>query len=250
MLASGFRIENAYSFAEENGLTEKSRRIASTPVHSSIAKPASVRKGHLIELFESSGLMNAFVEKYWPNRHAPSGEKRYRLFLQRMRLNKRRLEDNPSDEDLDEEDETFDELPAFALESQLRDFIAGNLARLGINSKKISLFRSAEGRSGIEYPTDVGYIDILGIDQEETLYVFELKLSRGPDRAVGQLARYMGWIKHHLANGKKVVGIVVASDIDDKTRYAASMIPDVVLLKYEVNFQLKPVADIEVKNIR
>src|SRR5690606_41670655 len=67
------------------------------------------------------------------------------------------------------------------------DFIAGNLARIGVDSKRIVLFRDENGREGVEYPTPVGNIDILGTDDEGTLYVFELKLSRGPDRAVGQL---------------------------------------------------------------
>jgi hypothetical protein len=241
----GFRIADAYTFASENDLAQEAENIASMEIHPSITRQAAVRKGHFIQLFENAGLMEAFVEGHWPTRHTQGGERRYHFFLQRMRLNARRVEGDLSDEETEIDDDSFDETPAFALESQLRDFVAGNLARIGIDSKKIVLFRDANGRDGVEYPTAVGNIDILGTDDEGTLYVFELKLSRGPDRAVGQLARYMGWIKHHLASGKKVVGVVVASDIDDKTRYAASMIPDVVLLEYEVQFQLTRVADID-----
>jgi len=246
----GFRIADAYAFANENDLAQEAENIGSMEIHPSITRQAAVRKGEFIQLFENAGLMEAFVERHWPTRHTAAGERRYHFFLQRMRLNARRLEGDLSDEESESDDDSFDETPAFALEAQLRDFIAGNLARIGVDSKRIVLFRDENGREGVEYPTPVGNIDILGIDDEGTLYVFELKLSRGQDRAVGQLARYMGWIKHHLASGKKVRGIVVASEIDDKTRYAASIIPDVVLLEYEVQFQLKRIADIDAENNR
>lgn len=250
MPGPGFRIADAYAFANENDLAQEAENIGSMEIHPSITRQAAVRKGEFIQLFENAGLMEAFVERHWPTRHTAAGERRYHFFLQRMRLNARRLEGDLSDEESESDDDSFDETPAFALEAQLRDFIAGNLARIGVDSKRIVLFRDENGREGVEYPTPVGNIDILGIDDEGTLYVFELKLSRGPDRAVGQLARYMGWIKHHLASGKKVRGIVVASEIDDKTRYAASIIPDVVLLEYEVQFQLKRIADIDAENNR
>lgn len=250
MPGPGFRIADAYAFANENDLAQEAENIGSMEIHPSITRQAAVRKGEFIQLFENAGLMEAFVERHWPTRHTAAGERRYHFFLQRMRLNARRLEGDLSDEESESDDDSFDETPAFALEAQLRDFIAGNLARIGVDSKRIVLFRDENGREGVEYPTPVGNIDILGIDDEGTLYVFELKLSRGQDRAVGQLARYMGWIKHHLASGKKVRGIVVASEIDDKTRYAASIIPDVVLLEYEVQFQLKRIADIDAENNR
>jgi len=49
--------------------------------------------------------------------------------------------------------------------------------------------------------------------------VIELKLDRGPDRALGQLARYMGWVRANLAAGTEVRGVVVARRIDEKLRY-------------------------------
>ena len=87
----------------------------------------------------------------------------------------------------------------------------------------------------------MGPIDILAADSAGNLYVFELKLDRGPDRALGQLARYMGWVKSHLAAGKTVTGVLVARSIDERLRYAAAVIPNVALLEYEVQFSVRPV---------
>ena len=133
------------------------------------------------------------------------------------------------------------EAATFALEAQLRDFIADNLSRIPINSVALALFADSNGRGGVEYPTGVGPVDILAVDSSGNLYVFELKLDRGPDRALGQLARYMGWVKAHLAGTHAVNGVVVARAIDERLRYAAAVIPNVVLLEYEVEFRVRQI---------
>lgn len=130
---------------------------------------------------------------------------------------------------------------SFALEAQLRDFIAENLSRIPVNGTTLKVFADTNGRGGVEYPTGVGPIDILAADSAGNLYVFELKLDRGPDRGLGQLARYMGWVKSHLAAGKTVTGVLVARSIDERLRYAAAVIPNVALLEYEVQFSVRPV---------
>lgn len=132
----------------------------------------------------------------------------------------------------------------FALESHLRDFIARNLATIPIAWKKMTLFVDQLKRKGIEYPTNVGPIDILAVDEKGDFVVFELKLSRGADRAMGQLLRYMGWVKSMLAGKREVHGVVVAKDIDEKLKYASLLVPNVSLLEYEVDFRLHP-ADLQ-----
>jgi endonuclease len=140
-----------------------------------------------------------------------------------------------------EEETTLDpeEQFEFALESHLRDFIARNLATLPIRNRRLKLFMDSSNRRGVEYPTDVGPIDILATDEQGNFFVFELKLSRGPDRAMGQLLRYMGWVKRALAGQHEVHGIIVAKSMDEKLRYASLPVPNVSLLEYEVNFQLR-----------
>jgi RecB family endonuclease NucS len=133
------------------------------------------------------------------------------------------------------------------LESHLRDFIVRNLGTIPIAKTKLSLFLDQSKRNGVEYPTDVGFIDILALDENGNFVVFELKLSRGPDKAMGQLLRYMGWVKRMLADQREVHGVIVAKDIDEKLRYACLLVPNVSLLEYEVDFRLRP-ADLSKPN--
>ena len=144
---------------------------------------------------------------------------------------------------LEEEDimeEERDEF-LFPIESHLRDFIAQNINSIKVNGKSLSLYIDETGRDGVEYPTEIGYIDILAVDEEGNFVVFELKVSRGADRALGQILRYMGWIKRNIAKDKKVKGVIVAKNVDKKLKYAASMIPEVNLFEYKLDFKIKEV---------
>jgi hypothetical protein len=134
---------------------------------------------------------------------------------------------------------------AFALEFQLRDFIAHNRSTIRVGGRRLRLYRDSDGREGIEFPTAVGPIDILAVDEDGTFVVFELKRARSPDRAIGQLSRYMGWVKQTLAKGKSVRGVIVAKEISENLRYAVSVIPGVTLFEYVVSFQLKAAHEIQ-----
>jgi len=72
--------------------------------------------------------------------------------------------------------------------------------------------------------------------------VFELKLSRGADKAMGQISRYMGWVKMNLAGDKEVKGVIVAKKVDENLKYASSIIPDLSLFEYELNFKIREVS--------
>jgi hypothetical protein len=141
----------------------------------------------------------------------------------------------------DEEDDDDELEPSFALESQLRDFLAQNLENIKVGGATLALYKDANARVGIEYPTDVGPIDILAVDGSGNFVVLELKRSRTPDHAIGQLSRYMGWVKYKMDQTKSVRGVIVARTISDNLRYAASVIPNVDLYEYQVEFQLKHV---------
>jgi hypothetical protein len=142
----------------------------------------------------------------------------------------------PSDDPVEETEEDF----LFPLESHLRDFIAENIGSLPALGQGLALHKDERG-SGVEYPTDVGFIDILVRRGQREFVVFELKLARSPDKAVGQIARYMGWVTKHLAKGLPVNGIIVANSVDEKLKYAASVIPNVSLFEYSLSFALNPV---------
>jgi hypothetical protein len=59
-----------------------------------------------------------------------------------------------------EDDEPDEENLAFPFESHLRDFIAKNIESIKVNGKRLKLYSDQTGRDGVEYPTDVGFIDI------------------------------------------------------------------------------------------
>jgi RecB family endonuclease NucS len=90
------------------------------------------------------------------------------------------------------------------------------------------------------YTTGVGRIDILAVDDQGALYVFKLKLATSPNYAVGQVARYMGWLVRNMDEGQPVFGVIVARKIDEKLRYAVSVVPNVFQFEYQVQFRLSP----------
>lgn len=105
----------------------------------------------------------------------------------------------------------------------MRDFLANNL-----NLAKIS--RGALHLVGAEYATATGPIDILATDDEGGFYVRELKRAATPDKAIGQVTRYMGWIMENLAEGKPVCEVVVARVITESLKYAVLATPNVSLV--------------------
>lgn len=142
-------------------------------------------------------------------------------------------------EDIEDLEEDLDEILIFPFESHLRDFIAKNLESISIDGRKLRLYIDQTNRDGIEYPTDVGPIDILAVDDSNEFVVFELKLAKGPDRAVGQIMRYMGWVQKHMANGNTVRGVIVAQKVTEKLKYAVSIFPMISLFEYEISFSIK-----------
>ena len=128
---------------------------------------------------------------------------------------------------------------AFRLEYQLRDFLAANLETVKVSARRLRLYVDPTGRDGIEFPTTVGPIDILAVDQSGDFVVFELKRANSPDRAVGQLARYMGWVQQTIGRERTVSGVIVAKTISQNLRYAVSVVPNVSLFEYQVEFHLR-----------
>ena len=133
---------------------------------------------------------------------------------------------------------------SFALESHLRDYLARNLNNIADFGTELTVFVDTEGVDGIEYHTEVGIIDILTRSDNGDFYVFELKLGRGADAALGQILRYMGWVDKHLSGENEVHGIVLASEISKKLKYAVTKVPNVELFEYELAFSVKPVEGI------
>ena len=95
---------------------------------------------------------------------------------------------------------------------------------------------------GQQYDTGVvGRIDLLCEDTSSgALVVIELKKGQQSDTVMGQLARYMGWVKEHLANEREVEGVVLTPAYDERLSYAIKAVPGSRLLRYETRFEVFP----------
>jgi hypothetical protein len=143
---------------------------------------------------------------------------------------------SPTAEPRDDEEEPS--ITAFAYESDLRNFLSKNLDVL---STGLRLYEE-EGITGVEFPAGGRFVDILALDANGAYVVIELKVSRGYDRVVGQLRRYMGWIaKNHADPGQTVRGIIVAREISQDLILACSGLSDVELFEYEMSVSVKKV---------
>ena len=68
--------------------------------------------------------------------------------------------------------------------------------------------------------------------------VIELKRNQTSDDTVGQVTRYMGWVRKSK-NDENVKGIIIASGFDKKLEYALEVVDNVDVFIYEVDFRLK-----------
>jgi len=141
-------------------------------------------------------------------------------------------------ENSEENDEELPPQTGFAYESDLRDFLSKNLT---IIEPGLRLYQD-EGISGIEFPVGGRFIDILAIDKQNNYVVIELKVSKGYDRVIGQLLRYMAWIEKNQAEPtQKVRGIIIAREISEDLLLAASKILEIELFEYDLAVSLRMV---------
>ncbi|MGD0827702.1 MAG: endonuclease NucS domain-containing protein [Desulfobaccales bacterium] len=140
--------------------------------------------------------------------------------------------------DTDNGDEDKGETHEFAYEKDPRNFLGSNIY---VIRPSLSVYRDGD-ISGVEFPVGERYVDILAVENKSDLVVIELKVSKGYDRAVGQLLRYMGWIKQNLAEpGQRVKGMIIARTISDDLRLATSQVSDVELFEYQLSISLKQI---------
>ncbi|MGC9779574.1 MAG: hypothetical protein HZR80_10065 [Candidatus Heimdallarchaeota archaeon] len=66
----------------------------------------------------------------------------------------------------------------------------------------------------------------------------ELKRNQTSDDTVGQILRYIGWLKTHKTNTQDVKGIIIVRSFDEKLHYALKTIDCIKTLIYKINFTL------------
>jgi len=127
----------------------------------------------------------------------------------------------------------------FALEAHLEEFMSNNWSRINFGDELVRY--SVDEQNGQQFPAGPWSIDFLCTDRRNNDFVvIELKRGKSSDSTVGQVLRYIGWVKQNLArNGQKVRGIIICKEVDDALRYAVSPIENVSIMTYEVDFKLK-----------
>lgn len=93
---------------------------------------------------------------------------------------------------------------------------------------------------GQQYQKDTGAIDILAISKDKkAILVVELKKGRASDNVVGQIQRYMGYVKEELAEENQMVkGVIIALEDDLRIRRALSVANNIEFYRYQVSFKL------------
>jgi restriction system protein len=127
----------------------------------------------------------------------------------------------------------------FMFEKHLEDFLVQNWKQTELG-KDYDIYEENGELAGQQYPSDTGPIDILAISKDKkTLLVVELKRGRVSDAVVGQIQRYMGYVKDELADKEQEVkGVIIGLDDDVRIKRALSVTRNIDFFKYEVSFKL------------
>jgi len=137
-------------------------------------------------------------------------------------------------------DETIEDPSIFALEKHLEDFLVQNWHHTELG-KHYDIYEEDGEMVGQQYPSDTGPIDILAVSKDKKeLLVVELKKGRVSDVVVGQVQRYMGYVKDELAEKNQTVrGVIIAFEDDIKIHRALSVALNIDLYTYKIHFELK-----------
>ncbi len=136
-------------------------------------------------------------------------------------------------------DDTVEDPSVFALEKHLEHFLVRNWDKT-LLGKRYDIYEVDGEVVGQQFPTDTGSIDILAISKDKKeLLVIELKKGRASDVVVGQIQRYMGYIREaYLENGQTVKGIIIALENDIRIQRALSVANNIEL--YVLSNQFRP----------
>jgi Endonuclease NucS len=228
-------LKAAYAFGVKHGLHHEVDEIRNMVIEWDLSYTSSLRRGYIVELFEKQAIFEEFKASCWAYGNTPDGEAKRRRSLRIKKQYEDFLAGTAGQDTMEEavsEDEQSDQ--QFAAESDLRDFLAKNPTSI---EPGLSLF-SQGTQSGIEFPIENGFIDILAVDREGHFVVIELKVGRGRNRAVGQLLYYMGWVDKHLGN-PPCRGMIIAKEIPDDLMLAVQRVPGVSVAHYHLTVSVE-----------
>lgn len=136
-------------------------------------------------------------------------------------------------------DGSVEDASVFALEKHLEDFLVQNWKQTELG-KDYDIYEEDGELVGQQYQSDTGPIDILAISKDKkSILVVELKKGRVSDNVVGQIQRYMGYVKEELAEDNQVVrGVIIGLEDDLRIKRALSVTNNIEFYRYQVSFKL------------
>ena len=147
-----------------------------------------------------------------------------------------------SEEQIEEElrEHGIEDPVVFGMEKHLEDFLVQNWRHTELG-KHYDIYEEDGEIVGQQYPSDSGPIDILAISKDKKIIlVVELKKGRIGDVVVGQIQRYMGYVKEELAEkNQEVKGVIIAFEDDAKIHRALSVAPNIDFYTYKIHFELE-----------
>ncbi len=227
-------LNNAYAFGAERGLHQEISEIRNMEIEWDLSYTSTLRRGFIVNLFEAKGILDEFIDRYWSMGRTTWGAGKIRFW----RGVKARYDDFLAGKGTDVEDiqEAEEESHQFAAEADLRNVLDANLACI---ESGLHLYEDGDV-TGMEFQIDEGRIDILAVDKAGEYVVIELKLSRGRNKALGQLLYYMGWVDANM--GKPPCrGMIIAKDIPPDLVLAAKRTAGVSLFRYKLLVQVEAV---------
>jgi len=155
------------------------------------------------------------------------------------------LEGKISEEKVIRQDILEEERQSFIIEKDLERFIVANWSSIAY-LKGYEVYQEDGEEVGKQYDTEeVGILDILAVNHAtKILLVIELK-RRTTDEVVGQVLRYMGYVKKNIANslGYEVAGLIISEKLPDNYKmridYALDLLPNVKHKTYSIKFDLE-----------
>lgn len=144
-----------------------------------------------------------------------------------------------NDSVLDASAPDVEDAAAFAMEKHLEDFLVKNWAQTELG-KDYDIYAEDGEPVGQQYPTDTGPMDLLAVKKDKSeLLVVELKRGKASDVVVGQVLRYMGFVKEDLAESHQAVrGAIIALEDDLRIRRALAVTPNIQFFRYQISFKL------------
>ena len=137
-------------------------------------------------------------------------------------------------------DPDIEDPSAFALEEHLEAFLVKNWEKTPL-AKDFAIFEEEGEQVGQQYSTDAGIIDILAVSRDKKrILIIELKRGRVSDVVVGQVLRYMGYVREQIAEPNQTVeGVIIGLEDDQKLKWAISSVPSISFYRYKIDFKLE-----------